>query len=118
VAAVENMLVDTKNAPGDMPLFVFVRASHLTPLTHAVFVKQLKLLLVQCGFDAKKYSGHSFRRGGATLAFSCNVSPLLIKMQGDWRSEAYQAYVTIPACQRWGMMKRLAEAAQQASPTK
>ena len=38
-------------------------------------------------------SGHSFRRGGATWAFSANVPSELIKEHGDWLSEAYLRYL-------------------------
>jgi len=45
------------------------------------------------GVDPAKYSGHSFRRGGATFAHRLGVDPLLIKRMGDWRSDAYRRYI-------------------------
>jgi hypothetical protein len=42
------------------------------------------------------YTGHSFRRGGATFAFRCGVPTTLIKLHGDWRSDAYLLYTATP----------------------
>ena len=43
------------------------------------------------------YTGHSFRRGGATFAFRCGVPASLIKLQGDWHSDTYLLYTATPA---------------------
>ena len=61
----------------------------LVPLTHYVFVGGLKHCLRAIGVDASLYSGHSFRRGGATYAHRLGVYPMLIKRMGDWKSDAY-----------------------------
>ena len=45
------------------------------------------------GVDPSQFSGHSFRRGGATFAHRMGVSPLLIKLMGDWSSDAYMSYI-------------------------
>jgi hypothetical protein len=63
------------------------------PLTHDTFVGALKHCLLQIGVDPTRYSGHSFRRGGATFAHRLGVDPLLIKHMGDWRSDAYMRYI-------------------------
>jgi hypothetical protein len=63
------------------------------PLTHAVFTGYLKQCLREIGVDLSKYSGHSFRRGGATFAHRLGIDPLLIKRMGDWRSDAYMGYM-------------------------
>ena len=65
------------------------------PLTHAVFVARTKLLLKKAGFNPELYSGHSYRRGGATYLFSVSKSVDLIKAMGDWKSTAYQLYITV-----------------------
>ena len=38
------------------------------------------------------YTGHSFRRGGATYAFRSGVPGELIQVMGDWKSDAYKRY--------------------------
>jgi hypothetical protein len=64
-----------------------------TPLTHGMFVATLRRCLHEIGIDHTKYSGHSFRRGGATFAFRMGMDPLLIKRMGDWMSDAYMGYI-------------------------
>ena len=34
---------------------------------------------------------------------------LLIKNQGDWKSEAYQAYIDIPLSTKWDMLKLMTD---------
>ena len=45
------------------------------------------------GLDASQYSGRSFPRGGAQFALQCGLSTELIKLQGDWRSNACERYL-------------------------
>jgi hypothetical protein len=53
----------------------------------------LKSNLSAAGYDAAKFAGHSFRRGGATFAFRCGAPPGQIKEHGDWRSNCYMMYL-------------------------
>ena len=65
------------------------------PFTHTYFESQLKQILLSLGIDdlpVNDYSGHSFRRGAASFAFNKGIPPELIKLQGHWKSEAYQIY--------------------------
>lgn len=41
------------------------------------------------------YSHQSFRRGGATFAFACNVPQVFIKAMGDWLSDCYERYIEL-----------------------
>ena len=82
--------------PADSPLFGYVRENGtLDCLTYNTFVKSLKATLKKAGYDASVYSGHSFRRGGCTHAFRLGVPAACIKLRGDWRSNAYERYITI-----------------------
>ena len=96
------MLAGLKKVKGEnQPLFSYVESNgKLCYLNHSEFVKQLKQCLSKCGLNEKVYSGHSFRRGGCTYAFSLGLSPLLIKLRGDWRSNAYERYVTVTVDQQ------------------
>jgi len=58
-----------------------------------VFVGSVKHCVQQVGLDPSGYSGHSFRRRGATLAHRLGIDPLLIERMGDWSSDAYMDYV-------------------------
>ena len=58
--------------------------------------------------DPPQVSGHSFRSGGATLAFQAQIPAELIKRLGDWQSDAYRSYIHIPVKDRMLAVKRLA----------
>ena len=77
-----------------LPLFCFPTPSGPKPLTHATFVNHLRHCLTKLGVDPSKYSGHSFRRGGASFALQCGVPTEWIKLQGDWASDAYERYLS------------------------
>lgn len=82
------------HGPGspDRPMFLWRKGGRASPLTHGVFVAAFKHLVAKCGLNWSRYSGHSFRRGGATYAFNLGVCPEFIKMLGDWKSDAYLLY--------------------------
>ena len=50
--------------------------------------------------DPSHFSGHSLRRCGATFAFQFAIPAELIKLQGDWRSNAYMLYLSLPLADR------------------
>ena len=50
-------------------------------------------MLNHSGFSADKYSGHSFRLGGATFGMKTGVPHNLIQAQGDRKSSAYECYL-------------------------
>ena len=75
------------------PAFVYTSGDQIKLLTYTTFTTKLKKLLEQCGYDSSQYSGHSFRRGGATFALNCGVPGHDIKLQGDWLSNAYERYL-------------------------
>jgi hypothetical protein len=53
----------------------------------------LKSFIKSIGKDPDEYSSHSFRRGGASWAFSAEVPSELIQLYGDWSSDAYKKYL-------------------------
>ena len=65
----------------------------MVDLTYSVFLARLRGCLGQLGVDVTSYSGHSFRRGGASFALECGVPSELIQAQGDWRSDVYLSYL-------------------------
>jgi hypothetical protein len=77
------------------PLFNYLCMGRECAMTQADFVSRLKLLLCKVGVKAVDYSAHSFRRGGASYAFTIGMSPLQIKLRGDWSSNAYERYIFI-----------------------
>ena len=81
------------NAQGPRPLFCYKASSGVRPLTHSEFVQALKSHIDRLGIDSSLYSSHSMRRGGASFALHCGLPAELIKLQGDWASNAYEKYL-------------------------
>ncbi|XP_078667500.1 uncharacterized protein LOC144909308 [Branchiostoma floridae x Branchiostoma belcheri] len=96
-------------APADAPAFLVPDCSgKLVSLTHDTFVTHLKSLLRAAGLPDEHYSGHSFRRGGATFAWRCGADPQTIKLLGDWSSDAFTVYLDSSLEQRKDFAQRIA----------
>ena len=76
--------------PDTSPAFSFSQRSFVT---YSTFTTRLKALLTKAGYDAALYSGHSFRRGGATFLHSCGGSALMVQATGDWASQCFTRYL-------------------------
>ncbi len=104
-------MVAAKPAPANAPLFCDSEEVDVhKPLTARNLTVTFKGLISALGLDSTSYSIHSFRRGGASLAFELNVDPLLIKAQGDWKSDAYLEYISLPLVSRRKLGQSLAAA--------
>jgi hypothetical protein len=90
------------------PLFNYLFAGREMRLDQAAFVVRLKSCLKSAGVGASGYSAHSFRRGGASYAFEMGVSPLQIKLRGDWASDTFEKYVFISSGATRAVAKTLA----------
>lgn len=93
LTALRNAYTLTSEAEPYGPAFMYRQGTTLQLLTYNKFINKLKLTLRTAGFDTDQYAGHSFRRGGATFAMRCGVPVELIKVQGDWKSNAYERYI-------------------------
>ena len=97
-------------APDACPLFTFASTSNqLTCITAKSLNDGIKHLASLISLDPKDFSGHSLRRGGATFAFQCGIPAELIKLQGDWRSDAYMLYLSLPLADRLVLTQIIAE---------
>ena len=69
--------------------------SHSTTsfITHRTFTTKLKSWLTQAGLDPALFSGHSFRRGGASYLYSIGGTTLMVQVMGDWRSQVFTRYL-------------------------
>ena len=65
-------------------------------LSQSMFSKKLSKVLNSIGIQSSRYSGHSFRRGGASWALQCGFPSDIIRMMGDWKSDAYRRYLDMP----------------------
>jgi hypothetical protein len=77
------------------PLFNYLAGGRECAMTQSMFVARLKVILSRLGVKANDFSAHSFRRGGASYAFSLGLSPLQIKLRCDWASDSFEKYVFI-----------------------
>ena len=93
VSAFKRMITEFPTRSGSDPAFQIRHGWNIIPLTYFKFHYYLRRLLKEAGYEAGLFSSHSFRRGGATFAFQSSVPDLLIKLQGDWQSDAYQKYL-------------------------
>ena len=110
VKAYQRMIDEVPACPDD-PAFSVPTKKGNRPLTYRVFQSRLKQLLHKSGWVAADFSSHSLRRGGASLAYRAKVPGELIKVQGDWASDAYMAYLSIPLDQRIQVASRLSKVA-------
>jgi integrase len=81
-------------------------------LVYPVFLQFLKQCLDALGFPSSRYSGHSFRRGGATFALESGVPADYVQTQGDWRSDAYKVYIDPSLTARMQVAGAMARAIQ------
>ena len=88
VSAVLSYMVVRGDAPG--PLFIWANGRYLT---REKFVTGVRRALELAGLDSKRYAGHSFRVGAATIAARCGIQDALIKTLGRWESSAYTRYI-------------------------
>ena len=96
VQAIVHSLSHTPNAALDGPALVYHTKSSCTslrPLTSAVFISIFHQCLRALEMDPSTFGTHSFRRGGASHAFQAGLSVDSIRQIGDWKSNAYSAYV-------------------------
>ena len=98
-------------APPESPAFVVPTLHGLESLSHSSYSRALRLLLDKAGVkNLRSYSGHSFRRGGATWAFSAGIPSELIKDHGDWLSQAYLRYLNFNLEERLSVTRGMGNA--------
>ena len=83
------------------PAFAYVENGVIKCVTYSRFTSRLKELLTLAGYSPELYSGHSMRRGGATLLFQLGCSPLVIQAVGDWKSDQFLKYCGLSLEQRF-----------------
>ena len=100
--------------PTPAPLFRYISPDRLlSVLTQALFIQKLKACLSTLGIPPDKYSGHSFRWGGASFALQCGLPISLIKAQRDWNSNACERYLHLSLDLRRQVAKALGLATEK-----
>ena len=69
-------------------------------ITYSTFTSKLKSLLKKAGYDPALFSGHSFRRGGASFLHQCGGTALMIQASGDWSSQCFTRYLYMSEAER------------------
>ena len=75
------------------PAFVFMEDGKTKCLTKSLFITTFRTLIAKAGQKSSEFTGHSFRRGGASWAFKSGVPGELIQICGDWASDSYKIYL-------------------------
>ncbi len=99
LSAYRNMVSQIQAVPSD-PAFLVPGSKKLVPVSYSLFQKFLKSVIKSIGLEPSNFTSHSFRRGGANWAFRSQVPADLIKVQGDWASQAYLRYLDFSLDQR------------------
>ena len=102
------MMEQIPGEPND-PAFMIMQKGEKLALSANQLVARLKKWLTLIGEDAEAYALHSLRRGGATFAMQCNIQGEMIKVLGDWASDAWRRYCDISMEQRFDTMQAFVE---------
>ena len=66
------------------------------PLSRDVMIYMTRAVLSNLGYNAALYSGHSYRRGGATSLAERGIPYDMIQLMGRWKSDSYKLYIDTP----------------------
>ena len=84
------LLYSRVQAHDDAPVLLFSSKSFIN---HRTFTTKLKSWLTKASLNPALFSGHSFRRGGASYLYSIGGSTLMVQVMGDWRSQVFTRYL-------------------------
>ena len=87
--------------PPNYPAFSYMENGRIKCVNYTQFTSSLKELLNNAGYSPHLYSGHSMRRGGATLLFQLGCDPIVIQAIGDWKSDQFLKYCGLSLDQRY-----------------
>ena len=102
------MLVQGNRCSGNVPAFSYNVGNVIKCVTYNSFTKYLKTLLHLVGLNPDDWSGHSFRRGGATLLYKLGVDPMTIQAAGDWSSDTFLRYLDVNFDRLWQAQRSMA----------
>ena len=101
-----NMLFTTVNVSDSAPAFSYGIGSFIS---YKSFTDGLKSVLKQCDIDPARFSGHSFRRGGASYLHSLGGTGLQIQASGDWSTMTFLRYLHLTLEDRWSSQLLMSE---------
>ena len=83
-------LFSSVKSPETSPAFMYSQNQYIN---YRSFTTRLKQLLSSSGLDPALYSGHSFRRGGASYLYGIGGTTLMVQVLGDWASQIFTRYL-------------------------
>jgi site-specific recombinase XerD len=90
----ETMKLVWKERPNHRPFFENTNNNNKMSTSSVTHILRRHLELIgNTKEEAKKYSSHSFRRGGTSEAIKKKVSKEVVMKQGNWRSNAIMEYI-------------------------
>ena len=101
-----NLLFSRVPVHDSAPAFSYGQNSFIT---YKSFTDGLKALLKKCNVDPARFSGHSFRRGGATYLHSLGGTGLQIQASGDWSTLTFLRYLHLSLEDRWSSQQLMSE---------
>lgn len=101
-------LVSENSVPKTCPAFSYLVNGSVKCVTHKSFTSYLKSLLHKIGLNPADWSGHSFRRGGASLLYRLGIDPLTIQACGDWSSDTFLRYLEVNIDRLWSAQVAMA----------
>ena len=78
-------------------------------LTYPRLTFWFKKWLRDCKIDTSRFSLHSCRRGDATFLHNADIPAQMIKLLGNWASEAYLRYIDVTLNKRVESMSKYAD---------
>ena len=88
------MISNVKAGPAD-PVFCYHRRGKYMILTYPRLTYWFKHWLDLASVPSKRFTMHSFRRGGASFLNSANLPAQMIRLLGNWASESYLRYIDL-----------------------
>lgn len=101
-------LISENIVPKTCPAFSYMVNGAIKCVTHKSFTSYLKTLLRKIGLNPDDWSGHSFRRGGASLLYRLGIDPLTIQACGDWSSDTFLRYLEVNIDRLWSAQVAMA----------
>ena len=75
------------------PFFCYQSPSGIWALIQTEYLTALRHYIDRLGINSSMYSSHLLSRGGASWILQCGLPSEIIKLQGEWASNAYENYL-------------------------
>ena len=105
---VQYMINAVPTGPLDPVLTLRVAGQKMALSANQLIYRFRKWLLL-LSLDPTKFSLHLLRRGGVTFAYQSDMESEMIKLLGDWASDAYKRYIDVSMDKRYESMKLFVE---------